>query len=181
MGWQYTALTYSFSYLEPVCCSMSSSNCCFLTWIQVSQGAGQVVWYSHLFQNFPQFIVIHIVKGFCIVNKTEIDVFLELSCFFNDPAYVGNLSLVPLTFLNPAWTSGSSHTVEAWLGEFWALLPSVWDECNFAVVWAFFGIAFLWDWNKNWPFPVLWPLLSFPNLLAYWVPHFHSIIFQDLK
>ena len=52
---QYTALRYSFSYLEPVCCSMSSSNCCFLTCIQVSQGTGQVVWYSHLFQNFSQF------------------------------------------------------------------------------------------------------------------------------
>ena len=50
-----------------------------------------MVWYSHLFQNFPQFIVIHIVKGFGIVNKAEIDVFLELSCFFNDPADVGNL------------------------------------------------------------------------------------------
>ena len=66
---------YSFSYLEPVCCSMSSSNCCFLTCIQVSQEAGQVVWYSHLFQNFPQFIVIHTVKGFGIVNKAELDVF----------------------------------------------------------------------------------------------------------
>ena len=74
---------YSFSYLEPVCCSMSSSNCCFLTCIEVSQEAGQVVWYSHLFQNFPQFIVIHIVKDFGIVNKAEIDVFLELSCFFD--------------------------------------------------------------------------------------------------
>ena len=58
---------------------------------------------------------------------------------------------------------------------------SMWDECNCAVVWTFFGIAFLWDWNKNWSFPVLWPLLSFPNLLAYWVQHLHSIIFQDLK
>ena len=63
---------YSFSYLEPVCCSISSSNCCFLTCIQVSEEAGQVVWYSHLFQNFPQFIVIHTVKGFGIVNKAEI-------------------------------------------------------------------------------------------------------------
>ena len=54
---------YSFLNLEPVCCSMSSSNCCFLTCIQVSQEAGQVVWYSHLFQNFPQFIVIHTVKA----------------------------------------------------------------------------------------------------------------------
>ena len=70
---------------------MSSSNCCFLTCIQVSQKAGQVVWYSHLFQNFPQFIVIHTVKVFGTVNKAEIDIFLELSCFFDDPADVGNL------------------------------------------------------------------------------------------
>ena len=67
---------------------MSSSDCWFLTCIQVSQEAGQVVWYSYLFQNFPQFIVICTVKGFGIVNKAEIDVFLELSCFFNDPAYI---------------------------------------------------------------------------------------------
>ena len=73
------------SYLESVC-SMSSSNCYFLTFIQISQEAGQVVWYSHLLKNFPQFIVIHTVKGFGIVNKAEIDVFLELSCFFNDPS-----------------------------------------------------------------------------------------------
>ena len=81
---------YSFPDLEAVCCSMSSSNCCFLTCIQVSQEAGYVVWYSHLFQNFPQFIVIHTVKGFGIVNKAEIDVFLELSCFFDNPTD-GNL------------------------------------------------------------------------------------------
>ena len=82
---------YSFSYLEPACCSMSSSNCCFLTCIQVSQEAGQMVWYAHLFQNFPQFIVIHTVKVFVIVNKAEIYVFLELSCFFDDPSDVGNV------------------------------------------------------------------------------------------
>ena len=65
---------------------MSSSNC-----IQISKEADQVVWYSHLLQNFPQFIVSHTVKGFGIVNKAEIDVFLELSCFFDDPADVGDL------------------------------------------------------------------------------------------
>ena len=81
---------YSFPDLEPVCCSMSSSNCCFLTCIQISQEAGQVAWYSHLFQNFPQLIVIHTVKGFGIVNKAEIDVFWS-SCFFDDPEDVGNL------------------------------------------------------------------------------------------
>ena len=72
---------YSFSYLEPVCCSMSSSNCCFLTYIQVSQEAGQVVLYAHLFQNFPQFIVIHTVKGFGIVNKAEIVFFWNSLAF----------------------------------------------------------------------------------------------------
>ena len=70
---------------------MSSSNCCFLTCIQVSQEADQVVWYSHLSQNFPQLIVIHTVKDFGIVNTAEIDVFLEFSCFFHDPVDVGNL------------------------------------------------------------------------------------------
>ena len=70
---------------------MSSSNCCFLIYIQISQEAGQVVWYSHLSQNFPQFIVIHTIKGFGIVNKAEIDVFLELSHFFDDPMDVDNL------------------------------------------------------------------------------------------
>ena len=70
---------------------MSSSYCCFLTCIQVSQEAGQAVWYSHLLQNFPQFIVINTVKGFGMVNKAEIDVFLELSLFSDDPADVGNL------------------------------------------------------------------------------------------
>ena len=70
---------------------MSGSSCCFLTYIQVSQEASEVVLYSHLFQNFPHFIVIHTVKGFGIVNKVEIDVFLELSCFFYDPVDVGSL------------------------------------------------------------------------------------------
>ena len=70
---------------------MSSSNCCFLTHIQISQESGQVIWYSHLFQNFAQFVVTHTVKGFGIVNKAEVDVFLELSCFFDDPTDVGNL------------------------------------------------------------------------------------------
>ena len=70
---------------------LSSSNCSFLTCTQISQEAGQVVWYSHLFKNFPQFVVIHIVKGFGIVNKAEIDAFLELSCFFDDTIDVGNL------------------------------------------------------------------------------------------
>ena len=84
---------YSFPDLEPVHSSMSDSNCCFLTCIQVFQEAGKVVWYFHLFKNFPQFVVIHTVKSFGLVNEAEGDVFffLKFSCFFNDPMAVGNL------------------------------------------------------------------------------------------
>ena len=85
------SLDVLLSWFPTSLCCMSSSNYCFLTFIQISQEAGQVVWYSHLFQNFPQFIVIHTVKGFGIVNKAEIDVFLELSYFFDDPINAGNL------------------------------------------------------------------------------------------
>ena len=159
---------YSFSSLEPVCCSMCSSSCCFLACIQVSQEAGHVVWYSHLSQNFPQFIVIHTVKGFHIVNKAEIDVFLELSYFFHDPADVGNLvsgsSAFSKTSLN-IWKFMVHVLLKPSLENFEHYFTSVWDECNCAVVRAFFGIAFLWDWNENGLFPILWPLLSFPNLL----------------
>ena len=70
---------------------MSGSNCGFLTCVQVSQEAGKVVWYSHLFQNFPQFVVVHTVKGFGIVNEAEVDVCLKLPCFIDDPMDVGNL------------------------------------------------------------------------------------------
>ena len=161
---------YPFSYLESVCCSMSSPNCCFLIYIQVSQEAGQVVWYSHLLQNFPQFIVIHTVEGYGVVNKEEIDVFLELSCFFDDPADIGNLisgsSAFSKTSLN-IWKFSVHVLLKPGLENFEHYFTSVCDECNCAVVWTFFGIAFLWDWNENGPFPVLWPLLSFPNLLAY--------------
>ena len=163
---------YSFPNLEPVFCSMSSSNCCFLTCIQISQEAGKVVWYSHLLRNFPQFIVIHTVEGFDIINKAEIDVFLELSCLFDDPADVGNLisgsSAFSKTSLNIK--KFMVHVLlKPGLENFEHYFTSMWDECNCVVVWAFFGIAFLWDWNENWPFPALWPLLSFPKFLTYWV------------
>ena len=82
---------YSFPDLEPVCCSMSSSNCFSLTCIQISQKADKVDWYSHLLKNFPQFVVIHTVKGFGILNKAEAVVFLEVSWFFDNPTDVGNL------------------------------------------------------------------------------------------
>ena len=163
---------------------MSSSNCCFLTCIQVSQEAGQVIWYSHLLKNFSQFVVIHTVKGFGIVNKAEVDVFLELSCFFNDPTDVGNLISGSSAFSKSSlniWKCTVHALLKSGLENFEHYFPSMWNDWNCAVVWAFFGIAFLWVWNENWPFLVQWPLLSCPDLLAYWVQHFHSIIFQDLK
>ena len=170
---------YSFPNLEPVWFSMSSCNYCFLTCIQISQEAVQVVWYSHLFQNFPQFVVIHTVKGIGVVNKAEIDIFLELSCFFEYPADVGNLISASSAFSKSSlsiWNFTVHVLSKPRMETFEHYFASVWDEYNCAVVWAFFGIAFLWDWNENWLFPVLWPLLSFPNLLVYLVQHFHSII-----
>ena len=89
---------YSFPNLGTVCCSTSSSNCCFLIYIQISHEPGKVVWYSHLFRNFPQFVVIHTIKGFSIVNEAEVDVYLEFPCFFCDPMEVGNL--ITLSYLS---------------------------------------------------------------------------------
>ena len=140
---------------------MSTSNCCCLTCIQVSQEAGQVVWDSHLFQNFPQFIVIYPVKGFVIVNKAEIDVFLELSCFFDDPADVGSLILGSSAFSKTSlniWKFTVHVLLKPGLENFEHYFTSMGDECNCAVVWAFIVIAFLGDLNENWPFSVLWPL-----------------------
>ena len=103
-------------------------DCCFLTCIQVSQETGKVVWYYHLLKNFSQFVVIHILKGFDVVNKAKLDVFLELSFFFDDPADIGNL------------TSGSSafskSSLYIWnLSVHIQLKPGLKDfECNYTRV-----------------------------------------------
>ena len=109
----------------------------------------------------------HAVKGFGIVNNAEIDVFLELSCFFDDPVDVGNLisgfSAFSKSSLN-IWKFIVHVLLKPSLENFEQYFAGVWDECNCVVVWTSFDIAFLWDWNENWPFPVMWPLLSCPNL-----------------
>ena len=110
-GWQHIALMYSFPNMEPVCCSMSSFNCCFLMYIQVSLEANKVVWYSHLLKNFPVCFDPH-SQRLRIVNKG--DVFLEFSCFFMIHWVLAIWSLVPLPYLNPAWTSGSSRFMYCW-------------------------------------------------------------------
>ena len=137
-----------------------------------------------ILKNFPQFLVIHTVKRIGVVHKQEVDIFLELSCFLNDPMDVGILisgtSAFSKSSLN-TWKFTVHVLLKPGLKRFEHYFASLWDDCNCEVVWSFFGIAFLWDWNEIWPFPVLWLLLSFLNLLAYWVWHFHSIIFQDLK
>ena len=127
-----------------------------------------------------QFVVIHTVKAFGVVNKEKIDVFLEFSCFSDDPALVGNLISGSSAFSKSSlniWKFMVHIWLKPGLENFEHYFTSMWDECNCAVVWTFFSMAFLWYWNENWPFPVLWPLLSFPNMLAYSVQHFHSIIF----
>ena len=163
---------YSFPNLEPIHCSMSGSNCCFLTCTQISQEAGQVVWYSHLLKIFPQFVVIHTVKSFGIVNKAEVDAFLEPPCFFYDPVDVGNLisgfPAISKTSMN-IWNFMVHILLKPGLENFEHYLTRMLDECNCVVVWTIFSSAFLWDWHENWPFPILWPLLNFSNFLVYWV------------
>ena len=131
-------------------------------------------------KNFPQFVVIHIVKGFSVVNEIEVNVFMEFPSFFYDSTDVGNLISGSSAFSKSSlyiWKVLVHILLKPSLKDFEHYFASMWNECYFMVVWTFFGIALLWGWNENWPFPVLWPLPSFPNLLVYWVQHLHSIIF----
>ena len=176
---------YSFSYLEPVCCSMSSSNCCFLTCIQISQEARQVVWYSHLFTNFPQIFVIHTVKGFGIVNKAEVDVFLELFCFINDPTDLGNLissSAFSKSILN-LWKF-TNCTVEAWLEEFWALLyyHVRWVQLcsSLSILWPYLSLAL--EWKLTFSSPVVTTeFSSFAGILNAALSQHHLLGFEKAQ
>ena len=160
---------------EPVFCSLSTSNCCFLTCIPVSQKAGKVVWYSHHLR-ILQFPVIHTGKDFCIVIEV---VFLELSCFVYDPMEITNLISDSSAFSEPSLyilKFSFQILLKHSLKHFEHSLACMWNEHNYMIVWTFVGIAHLWDWNESLPFPVLCPLLSGPNLLAYWVQYFNNII-----
>ena len=128
---------YSFPNLDPVHFSMSSSNYCFLTCIQISQKADKVAWYSHIFKNFPQFVVVHTVKDFDIVTKAEVDVFWNFLAFSMIWRMLAIWSLVPLTFINPAWTSGSSQFTYCW-SLAWRILSITLLACEMsAIVWLF--------------------------------------------
>ena len=142
---------------------MSSSNCCFLTCIQVSEEADDVVWYAHCFKNLPVCCDPH-SQRFWHRQKAEVDVFLELSCFFDDSVDVGNLVSGSSAFSGSSlniWKFSVHILLKPHLENFEHYFATMWDECNCVVVWTFFGISFLWDWNQNWPFLFLWPLLSF--------------------
>ena len=155
---------------------MSSSNCWFLTCILISQEKVGLVFPS--LEEFSTVIVILTVKGFGIVNKAEVDIILELFWFFNNPMDVGNLISGSPAFSKSSlniWKFMVHILLKPGLENFEYYLASMWDGCNCVVVWEFYDIDFLCDWHENWPFPVRWPLLSFPNWLAYWVQHFHSI------
>ena len=120
-------------------------------------------------KNFPQFVVIHTVKGFCKVNQAEVDVFLELTCFFYDPLDVCNLISGSSAFSKPSlyiWKFSGYVLLRLSWKDFELYLASIWNECNCLIVWTFFGISLLWNWYENWLFPVLRPLLNFPNLLT---------------
>ena len=146
---------------------MSSSNCCFLTCISVSQEAGQVVWHSHLFQNFPQFIVIHTVKGFGVVSKAEVDVFLELFVFY-EPTDVGNLISGSFAFSKSSlniWKFLVHILLKPHLDNFEHYFASVCDECSRATVWTFLALPFFWIGMKTdlfqshghcWVFQMCW-------------------------
>ena len=142
------SLDILLSNFEPVHCSMSSSDCCFLTCIQVLQEADKVVWNSHLL-NFLQWVVIHTVKGFHIVNGVKIDVFLEFSCFFYYPTDVGNLISDSSAFSKSSWHIWKFLVhllLKPSLEDFEHHLTGIGNEFNCVVVWIFFDIAFLWDW-----------------------------------
>ena len=147
---------------------MSGSNYGFLTCIQISQEAGKVVWYSHLLKNFPQFVVIHTVKGFGLVNKAEVDVFLEPFCFFNDPTDVGNLISVSSAFSNSSlnmWKVSFHVLLKPGLENSEHYFASVWDECNcvffeHSLALPFFGIGMKTDLFQScghcWVFQICW-------------------------
>ena len=170
---------YSFLNVEPVHFSMSCSN--RASWPAYRFLRRQVRWYA-----VP--VSLRMLQSFFWSTHSKV---LQKSKVLRR-----GLSGTPLLFLwsNRCWQFDlwflclSKSSLNIWefsvhvllkpsLENFEYYFASMWDECNCAVVWAFFGIAILWDWNENWPFPVLWPLLSFPNLLTYWVQHCHSIIF----
>ena len=171
---------YSFDVLLSQFCTRS---CSVASWPAYRFLRRQVRWSGtpislRIFHSL--FFVIHTVKGFSIINEAEVHVFMEFPCFLQDPVNIGNSISGSYAFSKPSlniWKFSVHVLLKPSLKDFEHNLASMWNQCNCMVVWTFFGIAFLWDWNENWPFSVLWPLSSFPNFLTYRTKHFNSIIF----
>ena len=146
------------------------SNSCPLSWWCHPTISSSVALFSSCPQSFPASGSIPISQFFASGGQSI--VFLEFSCSFNDSKAVGNLisgSSVFSKYSLNIWKFMLHILLKPDLENFEHYFASIWDECNCAVVWTFSGIAFLWDWNENWPFQILWLLLSFTNFLAYWV------------
>ena len=134
---------------------MQVSYCCFLILIQVSQEIGKMVWYSHLFKNIPQLVVIYAVKGFSIINETQVAVSLEFPCFLYDPTNLGNLISYSSAFSKLSlyiWKFLIQVLLKPSLKDFEHNLTSMGNEQNCLVVRTFFSTAIIRDWNENWPF-----------------------------
>ena len=158
---------YSFPNLETVQCSIFSSNYCFFAYKQISQETGILI-FLRIFHSllWPTPRLYHSQWTRCF--------FLEFPCFFYDPVDIGNLISGSFPFSKSSLNicKFSVHVLLMHgLENCEHYFDSMGNEGNCAVVWTFFGIALLWDWNEYWPFPVLWPLLNFPNFLAYYMQH----------
>ena len=164
---------------------MSSSNCCFLSCIQVFQ---EVTWsgISISIRIFHSSLW-NIVKGFSTVNEAEVNIFLEFPWFFYDPAYVGNLISGSSAFSKSSlyiWKFSVHILLKPSLKGFEHCFASIWNEHNCTVVWTFFGIACLWDWNENWPFH--WPVATaefskFAHILSAALSQHHLLGFEIVQ
>ena len=166
---------YSFPNLEPVCCFMSSS------WPAYKFLRRQVRWSGILISiRIFQSVLWSTQAKLFMVNEAEVDVFLKASSFFNDPTDVGILISGSSAFSKSSlyiWKFSVHILLKPTLKDCEHYFANMWNECNCVVVRTFFGIALFGEWDENWPLPVLWPLLCFSNLLAYWVQHLNSVIF----
>ena len=168
-------LSHFFPHFKYLSCFVSDSKFHFLNHIHTFQETGKVIGYSHFLKNFPQFVVVHRVKGFIIVSEEYGNVFWDSLDFSMIQWILAIWSLVPQTSWY-IWKFSVHVVLKLSLKDFEHYLANNWDELYFMIGWTFFGIAFLLDWNKNWPLPALWPLMSFSNLLTYWMQHFYSLI-----
>ena len=150
--------------------------CCILTYIQVAQETSKVVWYSHLFKKFLQFVVIHIVKVLILVSEAEVDNCLEFRDFLCDVMNASNLISGSSTFSKFSlyiWKFSVHIPLKPILKDTGHNLTSMWGEYDYPVVWTFFGTALLWDLNEKFELFQSCGHCCFPNLLTYWVQHHH--------